>query len=228
MIYGYCRISTPRQDIERQVRNILASFPEARIVKEIYTGTKTVGRAEFNKLLSRLREGETIVFDEVSRMSRNAADGVEIYHQLHDKGIELIFLKEPHINTATYDKALSDTGIPKTGTDADLILDGVRAYLRKLATNQIELAFASAQKEVEYLHTRTKEGIETARLAGKQIGRQPGTSYKSREEDRIKKLILTHSRSFGGNLTDKECLTLAGCARNTYYKYKRQLVCENS
>lgn len=40
MIYGYCRISTPRQNLERQVRNIKAAYPDAVIVREIYTGTK--------------------------------------------------------------------------------------------------------------------------------------------------------------------------------------------
>ena len=38
-IYGYCRISTPRQNIERQVRNIAAAYPTAHIVREVYTGT---------------------------------------------------------------------------------------------------------------------------------------------------------------------------------------------
>lgn len=44
MEYGYCRISTPKQNIDRQVRNILSAFPNAKIYKEIYTGTKTTGR----------------------------------------------------------------------------------------------------------------------------------------------------------------------------------------
>ena len=43
MIYGYCRISTPKQSIDRQVRNILAIYPNAKIVKETYTGTKFQG-----------------------------------------------------------------------------------------------------------------------------------------------------------------------------------------
>ena len=46
-VYGYARISTNKQNIERQIRNIKAAFPEAVIVKEAYTGTKVDGRAEF-------------------------------------------------------------------------------------------------------------------------------------------------------------------------------------
>lgn len=74
-LYGYCRISTRKQNIERQVRNILAVFPDAIIVREIYTGTKFQGRKELEKLLKIVRTGDTIVFDSVSRMSRNAEEG---------------------------------------------------------------------------------------------------------------------------------------------------------
>ena len=39
-VYGYCRISRKTQNIERQVRNIEAAYPNAHIVKEAFTGTK--------------------------------------------------------------------------------------------------------------------------------------------------------------------------------------------
>ena len=70
--YGYARISTPKQNIERQVRNILAAHPKAHIIREIFTGTKFQGRKELDKLLRKIKEGDTIIFDSVSRMSRNA------------------------------------------------------------------------------------------------------------------------------------------------------------
>lgn len=43
-IYGYCRISTPKQNIERQIRNILREYPDAIIVQETFTGTHHQGR----------------------------------------------------------------------------------------------------------------------------------------------------------------------------------------
>lgn len=126
-LYGYVRISTRKQSIERQIRNILREYPDAIIVKEIYTGT-SMNRKEWDKLLRRVQPFDTIVFDSVSRMSRNAQDGFQIYQNLYNKNIELIFLKEPHINTSTYKKAL-ETNIPKTGTNVDFILDGINRYL---------------------------------------------------------------------------------------------------
>lgn len=100
MIYGYCRISTRKQSIERQIRNIKAEFPDAVIIQETYTGTK-LDRKEWNKLSAFVRTGDTIVFDSVSRMSRNAEEGFATYEG-YTSSVTLIFLKEPHINTATF------------------------------------------------------------------------------------------------------------------------------
>lgn len=79
MKYGYCRISRKQQNMERQIRNIKAIYPEALIIQEAFTGTKIEGRKEFEKLLKTVASGDTIVFDSVSRMSRNAADGFALY-----------------------------------------------------------------------------------------------------------------------------------------------------
>ena len=49
-VYGYCRISTKQQSIERQIRNIKAKYQNAIIIEEVYTGTKLQERSEWNKL----------------------------------------------------------------------------------------------------------------------------------------------------------------------------------
>ena len=94
-VYGYCRISTPQQNIERQVRNIAAAYPAAHIVREVYTGTACQGRRELDKLLRIVQEGDTIVFDSVSRMSRSADEGCALYETLYKRGVNLCFLKDP-------------------------------------------------------------------------------------------------------------------------------------
>ena len=186
MIYGYCRISTDKQNIERQIRNIQKEYPEASIKQEIYTGTKTEGRKVFEYLLKIVKPGDTIVFDSVSRMSRNAETGFQIYQELYDKGVELVFLKEPHINTVTYKKALSNN-ISMTGTKTDIILRAVNEYLMELAKEQILIAFLQSEKEINDLHQRTKEGIETARRKGKQIGRQCGSVVTTKRKKKVLK-----------------------------------------
>ena len=222
-VYGYCRISTKQQSIERQIRNIKDMYSDAIIVEEVFTGTKVEGRKEFNKLLSKVKAGDTIVFDSVSRMSRNADEGFKLYEELFNKGIELVFIKEPHINTETYKNAITG-GIALTGTLVDSILEGVNKYLLALAKEQIKLAFNQSEKEVMDLRQRTREGIETARLNGKQIGLEKGTKLVTKKSIEAKDQIMKYSKDFQGTLKDTEVIKLIGIARNSYYKYKRELI----
>lgn len=221
MIYGYCRISTAKQSIERQIRNIKSPYPEAVIIQEIFTRTR-IDRKEWQKLFAKVKSGDTIVFDSVSRMSGNAEDGFSAYEDLYNRGVSLVFLKEPHINTDTYKQALANN-VKLTGGNVDYILEGVNKYLMALAKEQIRLAFEQSEKEVEDLHQRTREGIETARLNGKQIGQRPGAKLTTKKSIAAKEIITKHSKDFHGTLDDGEVMTLTGLSRNTYYKYKREL-----
>lgn len=223
MIYGYCRISTKQQNIERQIRNIKQYNSDATIVQEVYTGTKVEGRKEFNKLLKAVKKDDTIIFDSVSRMSRNADEGYKLYESLFNRGINLVFLKEPHINTDTYKKAI-DNNLQMTNTSVDFILEGINKYLLALAKEQIKIAFDQAEKEVMDLRQRTKEGMETARLNGKQIGGVEGKKLTTKKSIESKEQIKKYCKDFDGSLTDKDTMKLIGIARNTYYKYKKELI----
>ncbi len=88
-------------NIDRQIRNIKKEYPDALIVQEVFTGS-SIDRPEWNKLINTLKPKDTIIFDSVSRMSRNAQEGFEEYQDLYNKGINLVFIKEPLINTDTY------------------------------------------------------------------------------------------------------------------------------
>lgn len=229
-VYGYARISTQTQNIERQIRNIKEYDGTAVIYAEAYTGTKA-DRPEWIKLLKQIEKqiskGEkdiTIIFDSVSRMSRNADEGVKQYEELYNMGVSLVFLKEPHINTSVYKDSLQQQ-LSLTGNEiADEYIKATNNVLMILARKQVELAFEQAEKEVADLHKRTSEGLKTAKLNGKQVGRQKGTTFETKKSERAKQIILKHSIDFGGTLTDKECMQMiGGIARNSYYKYKREL-----
>lgn len=155
-------------------------------------------------------------------MSRNADEGFQLYEGLFRKGIHLIFLKEPHINTDTYKKAMGNQ-LNMTGDAVDLILEGINRYLLELAKSQIRLAFEQAEKEVSDLRQRTKEGIETARLNGKQIGQLPGHTYETKKSKAAKRIIMKHNHDFGGSLNDIETMKQAGISKKTFYKYKNEL-----
>ncbi len=231
--YGYCRISTGKQNIDRQVRNIHAVYPDAIIVKEVYTGTKFQGRKELDKILKIIKPNDTIVFDSVSRMSRNSDEGCEEYESLFNKEITLVFLKEPHINTDVYKQALQrqlditlNTGNNATDKFMNTIIEALNGFIVNLAKEQIKLAFEQAQKEVDDLHQRTREGIATARLNGKQIGQKQGSKLITKKSIEAKKQIQKYSKDFEGTLTDIECMKMIGLARNTFYKYKAEMKAE--
>ena len=223
MVYGYCRISRPTQNIERQARNIIEFSSKAKLIKEAYTGT-TQDRPAWLKLRKGLKTGDTVIFDSVSRMSRNAAEGFREYQELFDAGVNLVFLKERHIDTETYKTAL-ESGINMTGNRiADVYIEATNEVLMILAQQQIELAFLQAEKEVEDLHQRTAEGMKTAKLNGKQIGRPVGAVVVTKKSVHAKAVIRQHSRDFGGTLNDPDVIKLIGdISRNTFYKYKRQM-----
>lgn len=221
-IYGYCRISTPQQNIERQERNIKSAYPDAVLVSETYTGTK-IERPKWSRLLARVVKGDTIVFDSVSRMSRDAVDGYAAYEDLYSRGVTLVFLKEPHINTDTYRAAMS-VSLPKTDTKVDILLEAVEQFMLALAKEQIQLAFDQSEKEVKDLHQRTREGITIAKLNGKQIGQPKGAKLTTKKSITAKQIIKKHAKDFGGSLSDPEVIKLAGISRNSYYKYKRELM----
>ena len=229
-IYGYCRISTAKQNIERQERNIKAFNPEAVIVKEAYTGTKIQGRKELDKILRAVKEGDTIIFDSVSRMSRNAEEGIELYKNLFDKGINLIFLKERHIDTEVYKEALnkqiavnSTTGDNATDNFINSIIKALEQFQIDLASKQIELAFEQSEKEVQDLRQRTREGLQTAKLNGKRVGMEKGKTLTTKKSIEAKAQIKKLSKDFDGTNSDLEVQKICGISRNTFYKYKKEL-----
>lgn len=218
-IYGYARVSTLKQSIERQIRNIKASYPDAVIVSEKYTGT-SMQRPAWDKLYKQLKSGDTVVFDSVSRMSRDAAEGFEVYQELFNRGVNLKFAKEPYLDTDVFAKQIKQAEV-KTGKS--YLDEGLKIILMGIAEEQIRLAFEQSEKEVEDLHQRTREGIETARLNGKQIGQPKGAKLTTKKSIAAKEIIKKHSKDFDGTLSDPDVMKLAGIARGTYYKYKREL-----
>lgn len=229
--YGYCRISTMKQNIQRQIDNIKRIHPDAIIIAETYTGTK-MDRPKWTKFMKQIEKNPDclIVFDEVSRMSRDAESGYNLYMKLFDMGVSLEFIKEPHINTDAYKKAMEsaiDIELLSGDSAADKLIssvvDALNEFMRNKVKEDIRLAFESAQKEVDYLHQRTSEGVRRAQAEGKQVGRSAGTKIETKKAKAMKERIRKMSKDFEGNMTDKDIVDALGIARNSYYKYKAEL-----
>ena len=230
MVYGYARISKPSQNIERQVRNILAYDKNAIIFKEAYTG-RTLLRKELLKLLKIVKKGDTIVFDAVSRMGRCAEEGMELYEELFRMNVELVFLKERNVDTAVYRQAIQRqiSIVIKTGNKAadsflEKIIEALNDFSMELAKQQIEFYFQQAEKEVVDLSRRTSEGLQTAKINGKHVGRPKGKPVITKKSIQAKKKILRFNRTFQGTMTDKETWEYCGITKVTFYKYKKELI----
>ena len=228
-IYAYCRVSTKHQKIQRQITNIISIYPNATIIREFYTGT-TQARPSWNKLMGVIQKGDTIVFDSVSRMSRNALEGYKDYKALYELGVNLVFLNEPLINTSVFDSTRNNLlGIDiKTENEAvNYFFKGnielINNFLMALAEEQIKAAFNQSEKEVSDLHSRISQGIREAKKNGTSIGLTKGSSLTTKKSIDCKSIIKKHSKDFGGSLEDSEVIKLCGCSRNSYYKYKKEI-----
>ena len=229
MIYAYCRVSTQHQKLARQITNITAIYPTATIIKEFYTGTKQ-DRPNWNKLIGQIKTADTIVFDSVSRMSRNADEGFKDYKMLYESGVNLIFLNEPLINTSVFDSTknnLLSIDIATGNTAVDAFFKGnielINNFMMALAEEQIKAAFEQSEKEVTDLHSRISQGIREAKKNGTQIGLTKGTTLTTKKSIDCKAIIKKHAKDFGGTLDDPDVMKLCGCSRNSYYKYKREI-----
>ena len=181
-IYLYCRVSTPRQNIERQVRRLTALYPTGIVVKEVYTRTKFQGRKEWDKIMRVIQPGDMIVFESVSRMCGNEEEGCQIYEELFNKGIELIFDNEPHVNTEVYRKK------------RDLFLEifdevGISCYPSEGAFYLVPEVPNSLSTE-EFIQSCKEEGLLLVDAAGFGLDRNVRISYAVPED----KILLAREK----------------------------------
>lgn len=229
-IYGYARVSTSKQKLERQITNILKYNSNAVIYQEKYTG-KTIERKELQRLLSIVKKGDSIIFDSVSRMSRNSQEGFALYKELYEKGVNLIFLNESYINTSVYRQSIENmqksfditTNIQDNATNklVSSIMQAIENYTLELLEKQIQEAFSQSEKELNDIHVRISQGIRERKAKGLATGGSAKRLNKKKEE-RIA-YIRKNSRIFGGALTDKQIEKLLSISNKTLWKYKQEI-----
>lgn len=178
--YAYIRVSHIDQNESRQVE----TMTKQGIIKEnIFTDKlsgKDTNRPSYQALKVQVQEGDTIVFDSITRLSRNYYDTKDEYEYYLKKGVYLEFVKEPMLNT------------PKKKVD-----DIVQVALADVI---LTLLAAFAQKEREDIKLRQKEGIAIAKTQGKYKGRKTKLVSGGEEEVRAKAIIKAYQE--GTSITD--------------------------
>lgn len=235
-IFSYVRVSTAKQDINRQIDNIKAVYPNTIQYADHFTG-KTVDRPQFNELKKAVNkavnshEEITIVFDSVSRMSRNADEGTAQYFEWYNMGVNLVFLNERYIDTDSYKKAINQAVTTTTTNDGTAASELIEAIMKAISKFMIEKvkddiyrAFEQAQKEVDDLAKRTSDGMRS-KGAGEKIRKaRQGNRFTTVHELETRIHILKNLKAFGGNdtlvaIADKKSVDTSIATLNRYKKH---------
>ena len=163
---GYIRVSTDKQDLEKQ-RHLLLEYAQQNqllisdfITIEISSRENTKER-RIDELLARLKDSDTLIVAELSRLGRNMLETLNIINELSENGVKLIFVRQPELST--------------TGPHGKLLL-AIYSY------------FSEAERE--YISVRTKQGLAAAKAKGKQLGRPKGSRNRNRVLDPHRTEIL--------------------------------------
>ena len=150
MKFGYARCSTLDQNLDWQI-DALTKEGCDRIFQEKFTGTRK-DRPELLRMMDMLREGDTVIICELTRLSRSVKDLFDLVEQVEKAGANIKSLKEPWLDTTTPQGRLLFT-----------IFSGVSQFEREL------------------IRERTMEGLASARAIGRMGGR-PGKDKKIVEQ----------------------------------------------
>lgn len=165
MILGYIRVSTDKQDADSQ-RHLLLEYAHAKklvidkFIEVEISSRKNTKERRIDELMLLMAQGDTLLVAELSRLGRNMLETLNIIQALTDKGITLIFVRQPELSTV--------------GPQTKLLL-AIYSYF--------------AESERDFIGLRTKQGLAAAKASGQQLGRPKGRKNKTRRLDPFKSQI---------------------------------------
>ena len=155
---GYIRVSTDKQDIEKQKHLLLDYARKNQLLISEFVHAEASSRdtkeGKISELLTRLSKGDMLLVADLNRLGRNMLEALNIINELSQDNVSIVFVKQPELST--------------TGTYAKLLIT-IYGYL--------------AESEREYISIRAKQGLATARAKGKLLGRPKGSRNKIRVLD---------------------------------------------
>lgn len=164
-IIGYLRVSTDEQDLLQQ-EHLLLKYAQQhqmqidRLIRVEVSTRKSLRERRIDELLESVASGDTVIVAELSRLGRNMFQTLELINKMSEKGVKLIFVRQPELST--------------TGSHAKLLF-AIYSY------------FAEAERD--FISMRTKQGMASARAQGKHIGRPKGSRDKNRALDSYREQI---------------------------------------
>lgn len=217
--FSYMRISTKessdKQSFNRQEKSLKAYAENNKIeytlsFKDDCTGS-TFNRSEWLKLERLLQEGDTVIFKEISRFTREAEAGYKKYMELMEKGINLVFIDNMTVGT-DYIKNLT-----RVASEQDLV---AKTALESTIKLLLIVELDRVQKEREIIVKRIIQGINAS---DKKSGRKFNSLDKMTDELRadIKNFISDRS------IKQIDLMNKHNISRNTLKKYIEIVKSEN-
>jgi DNA invertase Pin-like site-specific DNA recombinase len=146
-VIGYSRISSSVQELDVQKQLLLEYAQRNRLIIDEFIESETSSRLspkerKIDELLEKLKTDDVLLVAELSRLGRNMLETLNIINELTEKGIKIIFIRQPELST--------------TSAHGKLLM-AIYSYF--------------AESEREFISLRTKSGLITARANGKLLGR---------------------------------------------------------
>ena len=193
MVYGYCRVSTKEQNLDRQLLAMKEhDIPEKNLFCDKESG-KDFERPAWQKLMKKLKSGDVLYIKSIDRLGRNYDEILKTWRIITEKDVGIVVLDMPILNTAN-DRDLTGRLI------ADIVL---------------QLLSYVAETERAFIKERQREGIEAAKARGVRFGRMP----KPRPEGWREAL----ERVWAGELTMTEAADLLNVPRTSLYYWMPDL-----
>lgn len=197
--YGYARVSSKEQNLDRQLVRLREYVDERNIIQEKASG-KDFNRPNYAVLRNALlREGDTLVVTSLDRLSRNKADikaELEFYRQ-HKIRVKILDLPTTLV-------ALSD--------GQEWMLDMINNIL-------LEVLASLAEQERRTIRQRQSEGIAAAHARGQRFGR-PEISMPDNFPEQLER-VKQHE------ISARKLMQELGLKRSTYYKLVQEIKLRN-
>jgi DNA invertase Pin-like site-specific DNA recombinase len=167
---GYLRVSTDKQDLDNQKLAILEyarkrDMKVHKFIKMKISSKRSVKDRKIDDVVDELHEGDTLLIYELSRIGRSLGQIINIVNNLVEKKVRFVSIKE------------------------DININGTHSIQSKVTVGLFGI-FAEVERDL--ISQRTKQGLISARLKGKLIGRPKGSIGKSKldgKEEQIRELL---------------------------------------
>ncbi len=191
--YGYCRVSSRHQHLERQILALKEAGVDERFIFADKQSGKDFNREQYQILKNALRNGDTLYVKSLDRFGRNYSQIIEEYSSIVNLGVNLVILDMPLLDTRQND-------------------DLMKRFVNNLV---LQILSFVAENERKYIKDRQAEGISIAKAKGVKFGR-PRINYPENWNSVIKRW---ENKEITGVQAQREL----GLKHNTFYNlYRKQ------